>query len=180
MLRLISSTALFSLWTICSGVHANALQEGDEPPKVTVCQILSDPTAYRGKTVYLSGRIEWDRESFALAGDKCQNTLRTGQHQWLASICLHSSDSAPEPLMRSQALFYDAVRLYEVPLKKGEVRIEATLVGGIEAREEYSARPLSSGRFALNGYCHLNQLPAQLVYSGVIQWTIRYVGLGRP
>ncbi|MGJ5816413.1 hypothetical protein [Paludibaculum fermentans] len=154
---------------------ANEADDQEQPAEATVCQVVSNPSAYQGKLVHLTGRIEWDRDSFALAADQCDTALRTGGHQWLSRICLGASGRAEDPMKHSRELFYSAVRLYEAAIMSGEVRLIASFVGRIEARAAYSALPLGGGGFGLNGYCHMYQFPARLIYSGVPQWTFRYI-----
>lgn len=141
---------------------------------VTVCQILTNPSAYRQKHVVVTGWIRWDRDSFALADDTCHTTLRTGNHQWKRAICLRSADDDSISEEQSLALFGATVSLHQAPLWRKEVRIQASLIGILESRNRYVAQEVEGGQFSLNGYCHMDEFPARLNYRGVERFVIYY------
>lgn len=175
MFQALSGIVLIASWVLREGAFTSTRETHENGPvRVTVCQLLSNPSIYRGKIVVVTGWIYWDRDSFALADENCSTTLRTGRHQWMRAICLRAVEGKSLPLGYSLEAFGSTVYLHQVLLWKNTVRIEASLFGQVDSREQYSAIPLGEGKYSLNGYCHMYQFPARLDYSGVERLTIYY------
>lgn len=167
---------LGGFWPTLTAVPSGSEKETrGRPDQISVCQLLENPSVFDGKTVVVSGWIHWDRESFALEGKECSNTLRTGEYEWIRAICLKVSDEPAKPLQRSRELFYELFKLYQWQIVGGEVRIYASLFGKVQSRQKYEAHPLGGGRYLPNGYCHLRQFPAIIQYSGVDQIIVYYL-----
>lgn len=158
---------------------------------VTVCEILSEPDAFRNRNVALLGRSVTTMEGSWLSEDNCIKQLKTDDHIWENIVWIERSDeTAPNPpsnhfavdpsalarklervrkttglsLVKDQILEFD---------KQGKLRTARTretrqhweiVFGRIETRANLRGpKGTGTARAWGNGFGHLNAAPVQIV-----------------
>jgi hypothetical protein len=136
---------------------------------MTICELLKDPSAYRGKLVTVTG-IYW----YGLR-ESCPKPLVTRNHTWPTAIDMVQSDipGAPgeEAPFTTDTKSWDHLQLFVLQEARAGRREEiwVTVVGMLRAPESYVRK---NGQ-AFGGYGHLGGYPAQLVVKAVLDIAIK-------
>jgi hypothetical protein len=144
---------------------------------VSVCQVLADPSSYRGKVVQVRGVFTYR----GLREDDCPKEFITGGHRWPPILNLASTEytDAEELPFGFVTDLQSWEHLDEVAIEAGKrgrpVEIWATIIGQIRAQPDYV---LPDGRVR-GGYGHLGVLPAEIVVKRVTDVVVKQVAESR-
>jgi hypothetical protein len=106
---------------------------------VSVCQVLTDPSSYRGKVVRVRGVFTYR----GLREDNCPKEFITGGHRWPPILHLATTEypDPEEPPLGFATDHQSWNRLEEVAIEAGKrgrpVEIWATIIGRIRAQPDY-------------------------------------------
>jgi hypothetical protein len=138
--------------------HAQKAEDSTGRQPVTICELLKNVQAYRGKVVAVRG-IYW----YGLR-QSCAEPLVTGGHAWPSALNLVDTaaarSEAETPAFKTDRSSWD--RLDELVVREAKAgqreEIWATVVGFVRAPVTY----IRDGK-VVGGYGHLGAFPAELV-----------------
>ncbi len=180
-LRIVTQSEFgFSLTLVCAvcltGACCGARVERnsasvERPPSVSVCDVIKDPTAYRGRMVAVTG-VYW----YGLR-QACAEPLVTAGHTWPSALEFVDSSEAGqtgEPVsfqtdLRSWDDLNKTVIREAKAGRRGAIWVKIT--GKLLAPEKY----IEDGRLVTLGYGHLGVFPAELVVESVSDIEVRPV-----
>jgi hypothetical protein len=165
-----TQTLILLLGLSCVPAAAQAAKAEDNPPTLTVCDILSQPLRYDGKLVRIRSWLKATDEGTWFTSDECPGILTTGKHIW-PSIIWFSTPSMPTPN-----------RLHPIDFQldsESEDRVEAkyralkgrtpdrcivwTYTGLFETRRNWSDAQAIDVNGDPLGFGHLGKAPGQLI-----------------
>lgn len=144
-------------------------------PRVSVCDVVGDPTRYDGKMVAVHGLVRGTDEGVWLVGEACPKKLiTTWGHVWHPSVWLakpgdfgitHQIDFDLDEAAMNRAADTIKRQIQDPKLDK----IWATYIGRIETRPNINSEPVRSADGTLRpaGFGHLNRSPAQLIIQSI-------------
>lgn len=148
-------------------LSAVLLGQVKRPEPLTVCEVLSRLSFYRGQGITVRGELRRGDEGRALSGEGCRSLITDGYH-WSSpsAIALTYSESSGVQDSKSET---QTVKLEHVDpnLLKAAGRgdkIYVTVTGQLETRVHFEMVLRGDGKVVPYGYGHLNACPAQLVY----------------
>ena len=139
----------------------------------SVCDIVSNLSYFRNRTVLVRGWIRSGREIFVISGIDCPNAFVTQGHTWPNSISLSSTDETRPgvemPPWSSDRRDMARLREQIKAAQQQSLAVEATVEGMIIARapSEYVVVRRRDGWVATNGFGHLGGCPAMIFIKSV-------------
>ena len=166
MATLVKSIFMFATTVLFFEVQAIVPVNPGHP--LTVCEVLEDLAAYRGKIIEVRG--EWQGGYLI---DRCP-PLRTGNHTWPNAILTVQPDDfmvrIQEPVnWRMDADAYNRADrdFIRAARSKEESVVKATFIGRLDARESLFLVTEGVPRPIPGGFGHLGVFPARLVINTV-------------
>jgi hypothetical protein len=148
---------------------ASSRQQAIVRPLMTICELLKNPSTYRGKLVTVTG-IYW----YGLR-EPCREPLVTGNRTWPTVIDFAHSDilgaSGEAIAFATDSKSWDHLQLFVRQEARAGRREEiwVTVVGMFRAPESY----VNKDGQVFGGYGHLGGYPAQLVLKTVLDISIK-------
>jgi hypothetical protein len=146
-----------------------------EAPRVSVCDLLTEPLKYDGMLVTVRGRWEGTDEGSWLVSDKCNGAFVAAGRVWPSAIFMQSPDSPSR--LHSVDFKYDSAseRRFTGDNERLQKRVPKAcivwaIVGMFETRAEWFRPRVGDSRVAPTalGFGHLSSAPAQLLMKSVL------------
>jgi hypothetical protein len=154
---------------------------GDRQSEVkvlSVCDVLADLLAYRGKTIAVRGEYVGTDEGQYLRGEECAKPLVTSGYVWgkRVSISLEvpTSPEVEDPIVPAPPVSVDAAtkKAFQESARDSTLGVWVTVVGRLETRTTFEIVN-HGGTLRPYGYGHLSGCPAQLVYTEIRDGEVR-------
>lgn len=177
--RLKSASCETQLIVIAAILMTGCARERGTPPServVTVCDVLANPSSFRGRIVAVRGVFTYG----ALRQDDCPQEFITGDRRWPPILNLATTEyqkGEPPVAFKTDPESWDRLDLTALEAgKQGRsVEIWATIIGQIRAQSEYV---LPDGRVR-SGFGHLGAFPAEVVVKQITDITVKPVPKSR-
>jgi len=160
--------------TAVLGISFPAMAQLPSVQPVTVCDVLSNTGAYRGKAIAVVGRLG-GTDGGTWLDEECINHIERDGFQWPNLIWITSDPEAPSAEAVAKLIDKKVLeaKVFEVAARtklrpKPERDEYALLYGRIDAPERFETFTYPGGAVRGIGYGHLGAAPAQLVFSGTI------------
>jgi hypothetical protein len=149
--------------------------QAKSPEPLTVCEVLSNLSSYRGQRISIRGEHVGGDEGSYLIGDGCRQLVTDG-YSWPtpSPIALTSAGRSRSQNSRSSTptITIEQVDTERLKAAGPGAKVYVTVTGRLETRVHFEMVLRGDGQVLPYGYGHLSACPAQIVYEEIKDFTI--------